>query len=115
MNNKLLDKVISIRIKVTGTVDNIRKKDGYNSFLQDEILLTNIFDDNDRHLFDKIPINFSKKLKSLNLEKGDRLSFYAKLDRYEVIDGGFKNPKNGKISIHYQLSNPTKYSLIKHQ
>jgi len=109
--NTNIEKLIGKRLFLSGVVGLIRFKDGYPSFLQEEVELLNITNDNGIIIFEESCLNYTNKMRELRISKGDMLSFNAKIVKHEFIVNGFRNTTNGRSVVEYRMMNPSKFSL----
>lgn len=109
-----LSKEEGVRKKFRATFSRIGKKQNYNGYSEDTILLVDVFDvDTDAKVTDHIWFSFTKGFEKIKLEPGVKIEFQARVKAYSK---GYVNPLLGKKkrSTDFKLSHPTKISVIKY-
>lgn len=92
------------RLSFTGIYDRVGYKPGYRGSARSmTVLLKDIRNIKGEFLTAHVWLNYTKRLQELNLNKGDRVEFQARVKEYR---------KNSKGIVDYRLSNPTQIKKV---
>ncbi len=87
----------------TGTYDRVGNKPGYRGSARPmTVLLKDIRNNKGDFLTAHVWLNYTKRLQELNLSKGDKIEFQARVKEY----------RKGSGTIDYRLSHPTQVKKI---
>ena len=96
------------RYEFIGTFDRLGVKNGYKG-VETTVLLTNIvLKETGDLITDHLWFNFTKGFANADLKQGDKVSFSARVSRYEKGYKGYKEDVYCPVETDYKLSYPSK-------
>ncbi len=113
-HRKKLARINGTRQRFTGTFERFGTKNGYKG-PEPTVLLTQVRDGSTGKIVtDHLWFNLTKRFAALDLQKGDKVAFDARVTEYEKGYKGWnwERQLEAPISIDYKLSFPTKVELI---
>lgn len=95
----------------TATFERFGKKNGYMGQVE-TVLLINVMDESGKILTDHLWFNMTKGFKALNLEKGDKISFMGRVQKYQKGYFGYRKDVYLPPSTDYKISRLTQIKKL---
>ena len=95
----------------TGTFSRFGTKNGYKG-IEHTVLLLDVKTENGETVCDHLWFNLTKGFERLNLKEGQKVTFSARVSKYEKGYKGYRDDVFVPIETDYKLSFPTQIYII---